>query len=90
LLIHFFYFLNSKDLEVPKEIYHPTTIGELMKSYPNINWKLYLSTLYKNSNAETSVDDNTYIVNETPKYFEGLNKILAEIDTDTLIYYSEW
>jgi len=60
-----------------------------MKSYPNINWKLYLSTLYKNSDVKRSVDD-TIIVNSTPKYFDGLNKILDEIDFDTLIYYAEW
>jgi len=82
--------IPNEDLEEPEEIYHPTTIGELMKLYPNINWKLYLSTLYKNSDIKTTVDDDTYVVNETPKYFEGLNKILDETDIDTLIYYSEW
>jgi len=81
--------ISGEDLVNITASYNPTTIGELMKSYPNINWKLYLSTLYKNSDVKRSVDD-TIIVNSTPKYFDGLNKILDEIDFDTLIYYAEW
>jgi len=83
-------FFNSEDLQNFSTYYNPTTIGELMKSYPNINWKLYLSTLYRNSDVKTEVNDDTIIINATPRYFDGLNKILDEIDIDTLIYSVEW
>ncbi len=69
---------------------NPTTIGELMKAYPNINWKLYISKIFKNFDVKTPVNDDTFIVNAVPKYFEALNKLLGEIDINTLIYYAEW
>jgi len=61
-----------------------------MKAYPNINWKLYISKRFENYDVKTSVDDDSFIVNETTKYFEDLNKLLGDIDIDTLIYYAEW
>jgi len=61
-----------------------------METYPNINWKLYFSKQFKNYDIKTLVNDNTYVVNITKSYFEALNKILGEIDIDTLIYYAEW
>ena len=61
-----------------------------METYPNINWKLYFSKQFKNYDIKTLVNDNTYVVNITKSYFEALNKILGEIDIDTLIYYTEW
>jgi len=61
-----------------------------MRSYPNINWKLYINKRFKKYDVKTSIDDKSIIINYTPKYFEALNKLLDETDIDTLIYYAEW
>jgi len=61
-----------------------------MKNYPNINWKLYISKRFKTYDIKMSVEDDSFFLNETPNYFEALNKLLGETDIDTLIYYAEW
>ena len=61
-----------------------------METYPNINWKLYLSKRFKNYDIKTPVNDDTFIVNLAESYFSALNKLLGETDVDSLIYYAEW
>ncbi len=61
-----------------------------MKAYPNINWKLYINKRFKKYDVKTPVNDETFIIIQYPTYFEALNKLLGEIDINTLIYYAEW
>jgi len=80
--------LNREDL-LNSDAYNITfTIEELIKLYPNINWKLYFNErLNKKNNIKNA---KISVRNITPKYFEVLNKILVETDIDTIIYYAEW
>jgi len=80
--------LNREDL-LNSDAYNITfTIEELIKLYPNINWKLYFNErLNKKNNIKNA---KISVGNITPKYFEVLNKILVETDIDTIIYYAEW
>jgi len=79
----------EEDLQNPMAVFNPTTIKDLTITYPNINWELYVNTLLENKDISYPLIP-PQITNKTPKYFEGLNKILGETDNDTLIYYSEW
>jgi len=72
------------------ELFKITNLGKVIKDFPNISWKSYIDKRFKNYDIKTSVNNNSNVINETPIYFEGLNRILRETDFDTLIYYAEW
>jgi len=82
--------LSLDYLQNPNKIYNKSSVKKLMSDYPNINWKLYFQKMYETYEIKSSLDDNTFIVNETPEYFEALNKIILESDIDSLLTYAEW
>jgi len=82
--------IPSEQLQNVLDLYKPTTLGKLMETHPNINWKLYFSKRFKNYDMKTPVNDDTFIVNLAESYFSALNKLLGETDVDSLIYYAEW
>ncbi|OUM64690.1 hypothetical protein PIROE2DRAFT_42288, partial [Piromyces sp. E2] len=82
--------IPPEDLQNPFKIYNKSNIGELMKEYPYINWMLYFSKRFDTYKVNTPVNDDTFIINGTPKYFEELKKIFEETDLDSLLTYIEW
>jgi len=79
--------IPSEQLQNILDIYKPTTLGKLMETYPNINWKLYLSKRFKNYDIKTPVNDDTFILSSTgtalgkyyiEKAFEGRSKEIAK------------
>jgi len=63
---------------------------ELEKEYPNINWKLYFEKRFKDNGIPYSVKDDTVIVNNAPALFKELNKLIGEIDINTLVNFVKW
>jgi len=81
--------LIYEDIKYPK-------LKELMGNFPNINWKKYIENRFNSYDVKTKLNEknelneNIPILNETPLYIEGLNRLLNRTDIDTLIYYAEW
>jgi len=78
------YYMNIKSL------YNKSNIKMMAKEYPNINWKLFFEKRFEAYGIENPIDDDTVIINASPEFFEGLNKLLEETDIDTMLAYVEW
>jgi len=69
--------------------YEIISVKTLNEMYPNINWKLYIEEVFKSVDINDVITDETEVYLQNKKYFEKLNRILAEIDGETLSYYFE-
>lgn len=76
-----FSMLKREDARNPEKIYNPYTLEELEKSFPAINWRLYL----KNTNL---IKAQKIIVSE-PEYLNTLNKEFEKEDIRVIKDYLE-
>jgi len=82
--------IPSQDMQDPSATYNENNMTTLSKNYPNIDWKLYLEKRFNTYAIEDAVNENSLIIVDAPKYFEGLSAILKETDSETLTAYAEW
>jgi len=80
----------SQDMQDPSATYNENTIESLTENYPYINWKLYLEERFDTYDIDDAIKDDSLIIIDAPQYFEGLNDILKNVDSETLFAYSEW
>jgi len=66
------------------------TIKSLNESYPYINWESYFNKKFKDLGYEKTFNDDSIIINITSEYFEKLNDLLKETNSDTIADYAEW
>lgn len=76
---------DSDDYE--DNAYNITTIKELQKLYPYLNWLDYISAILP---AELHVTEDEPIINWDPKFFESLGGILKTTYKRTLANYIIW
>lgn len=81
--------VSSEELKDKIKSYNPTSLKELNKKSPYIDWNLYLKTRYSEVGKSDIVDDNMKINIKTPTYFENLKTIIEETDVDTIAAYTE-
>jgi len=77
-------------MQDPSATYNENTIKSLTEKYPNINWSLYLKERFDTYDIDDAVNDDSLIIIDAPQYFEGLNNILDEADSEAIVAYSEW
>lgn len=82
--------IPSQDMQDPSATYNENNLRSLNEKYPYLNWRLYLEKRFSTYNINDIIKEDTLIVADAPKFFEGLNNIINEVDTETLIAYSEW
>ena len=73
--------LKREDLRDASKLYNPYTVAQLEKTYPNINWKEFLSG--------TKLIKAKKIVLTEPKYIKALNKELENSNMEVLKDYLE-
>jgi len=84
------YTVPSQDMQDPSATYNENTIKSLTEKYPNINWSLYFKERFGTYDIDDAINDDSLIIIDAPQYFEGLNSILGEADSEALVAYSEW
>jgi len=77
-------------MQDPSATYNQNSIISLSKNYPNIDWQSYFDKRFGTYDIKDAFNEESLIITNAPKYFEGLNGILKEADAKTLIAYSEW
>lgn len=69
------------------KLYNPTTIGELMRKYPYIDWLPYInSKLY----AGLTFNEDDRVILQQPTYFDQLENILKQTDKKTIANFVVW
>jgi len=68
----------------------PISVKSLNERYSSLDWKLYLKERFENIGMKGFITDDTEIVIMDEVYFEKLNRILSEVDSETLSNYFEW
>jgi predicted metalloendopeptidase len=71
-----------QDLRLPEKLYNKIDLEGLQELTPELPWKPYLEGV--------ASPDVTQINVATPEFFEGLQKLVLETDTDTLAAYLRW
>jgi endothelin-converting enzyme/putative endopeptidase len=66
----------------PKNIYHITSVADLAKLAPAIDWAKFLSDMGAPQVTELNVTH--------PPFFQGLNSLLGSTSLDTIKLYLEW
>jgi putative endopeptidase len=66
----------------PKNVYHITTVTDLQKLTPAIDWQKFLADVGTPPVSDLNV---TY-----PEFFKGLNTLLDSTDLDTIKVYLQW
>jgi len=82
--------IPKSKLQSPTEYYNRYNIKKLNTDYPYINWTLFFENLIEYGNVNYPINDDTLIINFTPKYFEDLNNLLIQTDIKTLVNYFEF
>jgi len=80
----------SQDMQDPSATYNQNSIITLSKNYPNIDWQSYFEKRFSTYDIKDAFNEDSLIITNAPKYFEGLNTILKEADANTLTAYAEW
>eukprot|EP00833_Pecoramyces_ruminatium_P006808 jgi/Orpsp1_1/1180840/evm.model.c7180000074832.2 len=78
------------NLQSPSDYYNRYDIKQLNAEYPYINWSSFFEKMIKNENINYPVNEDTLVINLTPKFFEKLNELLAQTDIETLVNYIEF
>ncbi|MGB6691897.1 MAG: M13 family metallopeptidase [Terracidiphilus sp.] len=66
----------------PKNVYHMTSVADLQKLAPDIDWKTFLN--------DTGTPPVTELNLAEPEFFKGLNAVLESTDLDTIKAYLTW
>jgi predicted metalloendopeptidase len=78
--------MPTEELRDSNKLYNPTTIGELMKKYPFIDWLPYInSKVYGISFTEAD-----RVIIQQPSYFDQLEDVLKLINKRTVANYIMW
>jgi endothelin-converting enzyme/membrane metallo-endopeptidase-like protein 1 len=80
-------FEESNEEEV--DPYEVVDIKTLNEKYPNINWKTYLEEKFDSFGMKEKISNDTPVYNSDIAYIKNLNKILSEVDGETLSNYFE-
>jgi len=81
---------EDDDDDQKKEEVNIITLRVLSEKYPNFNWKLYLEEKFDQIGMKDIINDDTEIILFDEEYFDRLNSLLGEVDSETLSYYFEW
>ena len=76
---------NQNSNSTSREIF---TVKSLNEKYPNINWKTYFGEIL-DIIGKDKITDDFIVYNSNVSYFENLNSVLNEVDSETLSYYFE-
>jgi len=66
------------------------TLREFNEKYPYLDWKLYLSNVFKLHEIDEKVTLDTTIYNSSSEYFNALSEVISKFSKDELTYYAEW
>ncbi|OUM66188.1 hypothetical protein PIROE2DRAFT_6618 [Piromyces sp. E2] len=68
----------------------PIPLKSLNEKYPSIDWLLYLTERFEDIGMKGFITEDTKVDLDDKAFFENLNKVLSEVDSETLTYYFEW
>jgi predicted metalloendopeptidase len=71
------------------DLYEVVDVKTLNEKYPNINWKAYLEEKFDFVGMKEKISDDTLVYNLDIPFIKNLNKVLGEVDGETLSYYFE-
>jgi len=80
----------SQDMQDPSATYNENNLRSLNEKYPNINWKMYFEKRFNSFDIEDAFKEDTIVIVDAPKYFDGLSTIINKTDVETLSAYAEW
>lgn len=75
-------------VEIPKKTYHPKTVAQLKREYPNIVWDSLFRQHF--AFASITVRDDDKIIVKTPEYLKSLNTLIANIPIRVMANYAHW
>lgn len=79
--------MQKAEIRDSNKLYNPTTIGELKKKYPYINWLSFInSKLY----AGLTFNESERVIVQQPAYYDRLENVLKNTEKRTIANHVIW